>query len=108
MGQVPDPPIFYLEFSVGAALLFLQFWADPAHPDSKFADGDKPLPEIFASFPNKVTFSWITNLLSKGWKRPLTQDDLYDLKPSERCVNVSERWRRNWGHLRDSNRLTKV
>ena len=92
---------------MGAALLFLQFWADPAHPDSKFADGDKPLPEIFASFPNKVTFSWITNLLSKGWKRPLTQDDLYDLKPSERCVNVSERWRRNWEKLATGRRYNR-
>ena len=108
LGQVPSPPVFYLEFSVGAGLLFLQFWADPAHPDTKFADGDKPLPELAASFPNKVTFSWITNLLAKGWKRPLTHDDLYDLNPSERCVNVSERWKKNWDRLANSKRYSRA
>ena len=93
---------------MGVALLFLHFWADSAHPDNKFADGDKPLPEIFASYPNKITFSWITNLLAKGWKRPLTQDDLYDLNPSERCVNVSERWRTHWDKLAARKRYNRA
>ena len=94
--QVSSAPLFYLEFSAGAALLFLHFWADPQPPHAKFADGDRPLPEKSASFPNKITFSWISGLLTTGWRRPLTSDDLYDLNSSERCANVSERWKKNW------------
>ena len=96
--QVSSAPLFYLQFSAGLALFFLHFWADP-QPADKFAEGDKPLPEISASFPNKMTFSWISGLLITGWKRPLTSEDLYDLNATERCANVSEKWMKNWNKL---------
>ncbi|CAF4179831.1 unnamed protein product, partial [Rotaria sordida] len=46
------------------------------------------VPELYESFPSRITFSWVTPLILHGFKKPLTEDDCWQLQISERVTNV--------------------
>lgn len=41
---------------------------------------DKECPELSASFPSRLLFSWFDRFLWKGYKKPLENEDLWDIK----------------------------
>ena len=45
------------------------------------ANLEKPSPYLSASFPSKLTFDYMTPLLWRGFRRPLEQEDLWQLEP---------------------------
>ena len=98
-GQVPNKVLFEVKYAIGSLVYFLHFWADPSTQEEKFKHGDKPSPDLSSSFPNKIIFDWMTSFLRKGWKNPLTENDLYDLHPSERCETNHGKWEANWNKL---------
>uniref|UniRef100_A0A8D0BHI1 ATP-binding cassette sub-family C member 6 n=1 Tax=Salvator merianae TaxID=96440 RepID=A0A8D0BHI1_SALMN len=64
---------------------------------SSFLDlSQNPCPEATASFPSKITFWWFFRLLWKGYKQPLTTEDLWSLaeeNSSEEIVSARRRRR---------------
>ncbi len=40
---------------------------------------EKPSPDLFASLPSYLTFSWITNFIWTGFRRPLTTRRLFNI-----------------------------
>ena len=42
---------------------------------------NNPCPQIKASFLSRLTYFWATPLLWKGFRQPLTTDDLWDMDP---------------------------
>lgn len=49
-------------------------------------------PENDASILSVVTFWWLNSLMWTGYKRSLTQDDLYTVKPSDKTQVVSQKF----------------
>ena len=49
------------------------------------------VPELRCSFPSRLTFSWVTPLILRGFRNPLTEDDCWQLEISERAINVVAR-----------------
>ena len=49
-----------------------------------------------ASYPSILVFSWVDKIIRVGWRKPLTDDDLYDLDPSDTCAVVNPKFVRNW------------
>ena len=41
-------------------------------------------------------FAWVDEIIRVGWRKPLTEDDLYDLEPSNTCNVVNPRFVANW------------
>ena len=41
-------------------------------------------------------FAWVDEIIRIGWRKPLTEDDLYDLEPSDTCKVVNPRFVANW------------
>ena len=60
------------------------------------------------SFPSKLTFWWITNLILKGWRSPLTTDDLWDVRPEDKCTNVFKSFNKYLKTTFDTNEEEKV
>lgn len=56
----------------------------------------RPSPQITASFPSQLAFSWFTGLAWSGFKRSLTFDDLWDLNPMLMSRFVFPRFNRFW------------
>ena len=49
-----------------------------------------------ASYPSILVFSWVDSIIRVGWKKPLTDDDLYDLDPYNTCEVVNPKFVKNW------------
>ena len=99
IGQVLNAALFDVKYCIGLGVYFLHMWADEPTIEEKFLHGDKPSPDMTSSFPNKLIFGWMTGFLRKGWKAPITMDDLHDLDPSVRCANVYSKWKKHWDKL---------
>ncbi|CAF0918354.1 unnamed protein product [Adineta ricciae] len=48
-------------------------------------------PELYASFPSRLFYSWVTPLILRGYRKPLTEEDCWQLQVSERAVNIVHR-----------------
>ncbi|UJR38757.1 hypothetical protein I4U23_031422 [Adineta vaga] len=51
------------------------------------------VPEQYASFLSQIFYSWATPLILQGYKKPLTEDDCWQLPISERTVSMVRRVR---------------
>ncbi|XP_055346894.1 uncharacterized protein LOC129594288 [Paramacrobiotus metropolitanus] len=61
--------------------------------------GEKnPCPERFSSVPNRISLWWFTSLVYHGWRKPLTQANLWDVQPRDRTRVHSQRLETNWLH----------
>ncbi|XP_048239875.1 multidrug resistance-associated protein 1-like [Haliotis rufescens] len=55
-------------------------------------------PETESSFLSRITFWWSNRLLFQGYKKALTEDDVSDLHPREKSINVVPRFLVNWNY----------
>ncbi|CAF1308417.1 unnamed protein product, partial [Adineta steineri] len=46
------------------------------------------VPELYVSFPSRIFFGWVTPLILRGYKKPLTEKDCWQLSKSEQTVTV--------------------
>jgi hypothetical protein len=46
------------------------------------------VPELYVSFPSRIFCTWVTPLILRGYKKPLTENDCWQLPISERTVTV--------------------
>lgn len=56
----------------------------------------EPCPETQASFPNYITYWWMNSTMLKGYKRTLTEDDLWDLNPSYKTETSGPMFVKAW------------
>ncbi|KAK9367367.1 hypothetical protein V1509DRAFT_627120 [Lipomyces kononenkoae] len=69
----------FLSFTVLVVISLMSPIQDrPAYIET--ADGLKPNPVPYVSIWDTITFSWADKLLKLGYSRPLTMDDVWDLK----------------------------
>ncbi|KAJ3411175.1 hypothetical protein HDV05_002641 [Chytridiales sp. JEL 0842] len=55
-----------------------------------------PLPEPYASFFSRLTYTWIEEFMATGYKRPLTEDDLYVLEGDLSADSQDKRLTNAW------------
>ncbi|KAI9475895.1 MAG: multi drug resistance-associated protein MRP [Benjaminiella poitrasii] len=53
-------------------------------------------PEEKADIFSRLTFSWMTPLMRLGYKKPLTMDDLWNLKTDDQSAIVGYKFQQNW------------
>ncbi|KAL3882085.1 hypothetical protein ACJMK2_028457, partial [Sinanodonta woodiana] len=53
-------------------------------------------PEVLASFLSRISFWWMNGLIWKGFKKPLTVDDVYALHPHIQSSRVVPRFNNTW------------
>lgn len=53
-------------------------------------------PELRASFLSRITYTWFDTLAWKGFRKPLEQDDLWDLKPQDSSKEVMPLFAKHW------------
>lgn len=53
-------------------------------------------PESEASSLSWITFTWFNRLVLRGYKKPLTDTDLYPMLSGDTSANVSKRFMANW------------
>lgn len=64
-------------------MLFINCFADKAPRSTTYHKYENPSPELSASFLRQVFFQWFDMTVYQGWKRPLTEKDMYDINPED-------------------------
>lgn len=71
------------------------------------SDADRvPCPEAKANIVSRLFLGWVFRLVLKGWKKPLEDPDLWELRHFERGSHTTESVLRHWRQLKqnDDNR----
>lgn len=77
-------------FTLITIMLILNCFADkqPRISTYPITKSNKQSPEKSTSFLNQIFFQWFTPITRIGYKRPLTEDDIYDMNPENMCIEV--------------------
>ncbi|OQV17409.1 Multidrug resistance-associated protein 1 [Hypsibius exemplaris] len=87
--------IHMIYFPAICAQFILSFVADYTRD---YKQGNlQPCPEQYSSFPNRMVFWWFNSLAYLGWKRPLVQEDLWDVNPEDKTKVSVDRLQKFWG-----------
>ncbi|KAI8804246.1 P-loop containing nucleoside triphosphate hydrolase protein [Cladochytrium replicatum] len=71
----------------------------PSYPNTENAEPKpKPglIPERNANFLSKVTIHWMNPMFWTGWKRPLTQDDMWELGDIHNATKLGDQFESYW------------
>lgn len=74
---------YVIYFTLISLMLVLNCFADKAPLDTTYFKYSNPSPELSASFLRKIFFQWFDSTTWKGWRRPLTESDMYDINPAD-------------------------
>ncbi|MEQ2208180.1 hypothetical protein XENOCAPTIV_028948, partial [Xenoophorus captivus] len=89
-GNVRDVPrffLFYTSFGLEVIALILSALAD-IPPEAK--ELVKKNPEAGAVFLSRITFHWFNSMAVKGYKKPLVQEDMWELNEAESTGYISQ------------------
>ena len=91
----------FVKHALISAVYFSHFFADQPRDSAGYEvlDAGNPSPYLTSSFPSKLVFLWMTPYLFKGWKNPLTREDLWDLTDSVKSSTVYANWKKTWEKL---------
>uniref|UniRef100_A0A1Q3FS39 ABC-type glutathione-S-conjugate transporter n=2 Tax=Culex tarsalis TaxID=7177 RepID=A0A1Q3FS39_CULTA len=71
---------FMISFCCCCVMFVLNCFVDERAQVTEREATDKECPELSASFPSRLLFSWFDGFLWKGYKKPLENGDLWDIK----------------------------
>lgn len=94
-GEVGDLPrfiIFYLVFALELCAFVLSAVAD-VPPEA--SDTVQRNPEAGAAFLSRITFNWFNSMVITGYKRPLVQEDMWDLNEVDSTPYINRKFQAN-------------
>ncbi|XP_076017009.1 ATP-binding cassette sub-family C member 2 [Genypterus blacodes] len=92
MGEIHDVPrfcLFYISFGLELIALILSAVADIPLEEEEFV---KRNPEAWATFLSRITFNWFHSMVVKGYKKPLSQKDMWELNEADSAVHIGQRF----------------
>lgn len=81
-----------------AVLVVLHLFSDqrPSASDYKNTSTKSTCPELHAGFLRRIFFFWFDSVMWQRFRRHLTNDDLFDIRPEDMLANIYPRFERNW------------
>lgn len=76
----------------------------PLPPLQEF-DSPKMTPEKSANFLSRLTFWWLSPLLTRGYTRPLDKDDLWSLQEERSASTFADRLQDNWNRRVEESKI---
>ncbi|KAM6997810.1 ATP-binding cassette sub-family C member 2 isoform 2-T2 [Tautogolabrus adspersus] len=90
LGTIDDVPrfcLFYITFGLELIALILSIVADiPPEAEERV----KKNPEEGAAFLSRITFNWFHSMVMKGYKRPLVQEDMWEISEKDSTAYLNE------------------
>ncbi|XP_074531508.1 ATP-binding cassette sub-family C member 2 [Halichoeres trimaculatus] len=91
-GAINDLPrfcIFYISFGLELIAFVLSAVADIPPEAEELV---KKNPEAGAPFLSRITFNWFNSMVVKGYKRPLVQEDMWELSEKDSTSHLHQRF----------------
>ncbi|XP_017570742.1 canalicular multispecific organic anion transporter 1 [Pygocentrus nattereri] len=87
ISDLPRFCLFYITFGLQLVALVSSAIAD-VPPDLK--EAVRRNPEAGAAFVSRITFNWFNRMVINGYKRPLVQEDMWDLNEKDSTSHISQ------------------
>lgn len=87
---------FFIFFAFTCVMLILNCFADAMPRQTKYKRGSNEIPELSASFLSRLTYRWFDGMALKGYRKPLEEKDLWDLRPQDSCKEVMPTFAYHW------------
>lgn len=78
------------------------------HGSELVVEDSNECPEMDATFPSLLLFNWFNRLAWTGYKRALTEQDLWSLNPRDRSATVASAYDKHWHPKLKQAKLDKV
>lgn len=69
-------------------MLVLNCFADKSPRHSTYTKATNPSPELKSSFLRQIFFQWFDTVAWAGWRKPLTEKDIYDINPDDTSAEL--------------------
>ncbi|KIN05934.1 hypothetical protein OIDMADRAFT_154548 [Oidiodendron maius Zn] len=93
---------YFISFSIAYGLSWIEFgleWLVPMKKSAYHAVGDDDeCPLEYATVFSVLTFSWMTPLMRYGYKKYLTEDDLWNLAPRDTTKATGAKFKAAWDY----------
>lgn len=97
-GHIP----YFIAYCVGYGLSWVEFgleWLVPKSKSAYNAVGDEDeCPIEYATVFSILTFSWMTPMMQYGYKKFLTEDDLWNLAKRDTTKSTGDAFQNAWEH----------
>ncbi|XP_008197283.2 multidrug resistance-associated protein 1 isoform X1 [Tribolium castaneum] len=101
--EIPESRYSYISYliyyPVVLVMLFLNCFADRSPRRSEYPKLKNPCPEENSSFLSRLLFSWFDSLAWRGFRRPLVDSDLWDMKPEDSASEVVPTFEKHWKRI---------
>ncbi|KYB25508.1 putative multidrug resistance-associated protein lethal(2)03659-like Protein [Tribolium castaneum] len=101
--EIPESRYSYISYliyyPVVLVMLFLNCFADRSPRRSEYPKLKNPCPEENSSFLSRLLFSWFDPLAWRGFRRPLVDSDLWDMKPEDSASEVVPTFEKHWKRI---------
>ncbi|XP_068898236.1 multidrug resistance-associated protein 1 isoform X1 [Tenebrio molitor] len=98
--EIPESYYSYISYLIYypfiLIMLFLNCFADRAPRHSEYPKLQNPCPEEHSSFLSRLLFSWFDPLAWRGFRRPLVDSDLWDMKHEDSAAEVVPMFEKHW------------
>lgn len=93
-------PPYFIAYCIGFGLSIIEFgleWLVPMQKSAYHALGDEDeCPIEYATVFSILTFSWMTPMMRYGYKKYLTEDDLWNLAKRDTTKATGESFQKSW------------
>ncbi|CAG9853670.1 unnamed protein product [Phyllotreta striolata] len=97
---LPSQYYFYTSYLIYYPLVCVMFLlncvADQTPRERKYPVAEKPCPEEGAGFLSRILFSWFDALAWKGFRKPLTTEDLWDMNIEDSSRELVPKFETAW------------
>jgi len=77
---------------IDSLLVLFSSFAEPSIVSDFTPSSKNECPELYSGFPSIATFWWFNSLIMLGYKKPLTEQDLWKLNVNDKTEYISKRW----------------
>ena len=85
-------------------MVILNCFSDKEPKKNTYPKSTKPNPELSASIVNKMFFGFFDRMAWTGWRRPLTEKDIFDINPENASSELVPLFDKNFQKTIDKQR----
>ncbi|CAB3223730.1 unnamed protein product [Arctia plantaginis] len=87
---------YIMYYFIVVTMFILSCFADLPPVDTPYVYDKRQSPEDASGFPSRLTFSWFDPIAITGYRRTLTESDLYSISPKINSKESLAEFERNW------------
>lgn len=99
---------FMIYFASVLASLMLNCFGDSQPLKTKYPKGEMEIPENSASFLSRLTYSWFDGFALKGYRNPLEEKDLWDMRAVDASKEIMPIFAKYWNKTVQNNKIDKT